>query len=141
MYGHKIAGDFELWTTSNEVGRIFKVNRIRGEAGGGLSKKPGTIRLGGNSGFQGLGLALHFGGEKVVLLGYDMSSDKGRLHWHPDHKGIPGTTLGNPVPEKMKEWCRSFAELGTQTSVPIVNASRRTALKCFPVVGLDEGLA
>lgn len=141
MYGNKIAGDFELWTSSHEVGRIFKINRIRGEGGGGLSKRPGTIRLGGNSGFQAVGLALHFGAAKVVLLGYDMQSDKGRLHWHPDHKGIPGHFLGNPVPEKMKEWCQHFAELARQTTVPIVNATRRTALKCFSQVSLDEGLA
>jgi len=141
VYGGQVRGDFELWTTSYEAARIFDLYRVRGEGGGGISKKPGTIRLGGNSGFQALGLALYFGAAKVVLLGYDMQATGGKLHWHPDHKGIPTHHLGNPVPEKMKEWCRHFADLAAQTTVPIYNATRTTALKCFPRVALEESLA
>lgn len=141
VYARKIAGSFELWTTSFDASRIFKLNRIIGEGGGGLSRRPGVIRLGGNSGFQALGLALHFGAAKVVLLGYDMQAPKGRLHWHADHTGVPAHRLGNPVPEKMREWVKHFTELSNQSRVPIVNATRQSALKCFPKVSLEESLA
>lgn len=135
-YAGEVSGDFELWTTTREAARIYKLNLIPAEEGGGLSRKAGTIRRGGNSGFQALSLALHFGAAKVVLLGYDMQLTGGKKHWHPDHENI-----GNPVAGKMKDWHRHFADLAGQVRVPILNATRQTALKCFPRVDLLESLA
>lgn len=135
-YGGRIGGDFELWTSNPESARIYKLNFIRAEAGAGVSQLPGVIKLGGNSGFQAVGLALLFGAKRVILLGYDMQLTGGRTHWHGDHK-----KLGNPAADKMKRWHGNFALLAAQTSVPILNATRETALKCFPRVNLSEGLA
>lgn len=135
-YGTGIRGAFELWTSHPEAARIYRLNLIRAEPGGGLSKTPGSIRAGGNSGFQAVALALHFGASRVVLLGFDMQFTNGRTHWHGDH----GKGLGNPVRERMKVWQDRFAELAAEVSVPIVNATRETALTCFPRASLKEAL-
>lgn len=136
-YGSEVDGDLELWTTSRAAASIYKLNHIHGEGGGGLPRNPSSIRLGGNSGFQALGLALHFGARRVTLLGYDMQIPAtGRTHWHGDH----GVKLGNPMQEKMLSWRRHFSELAGLVRVPIVNATRETALKCFPRLDLAEAL-
>lgn len=136
-YAGGIDGQFELWTTTREAARVYGLNCIGGETGGGISKRPGHIKRGGNSGFQAVSLALHFGAARVILLGYDMQFTSGQMHWHADH----GNGLGNPVLQKMKGWHQHFAELARQSAVPIVNATRQTALKCFPRLDLLESLA
>jgi len=136
QYALTISGEFELWTSHPEAARVYRLNFIRSEPGGGLSKTPGTIRQGGNSGFQAVALALHFGAARVILLGYDMQFTNGRSHWHGDHS----VKLGNPVPERMRFWHEQFRALGRETTVPIVNATRETALRCFPRVTLAEAL-
>jgi hypothetical protein len=60
-YGPEIEGDFELWTSSKPAADVFGLNFINSEPGGGISTRAGTIRQGGNSGFQAVSLALHFG--------------------------------------------------------------------------------
>jgi hypothetical protein len=136
QYGEHIAGDFELWTSSKHAADLFGLNWIRSEPGGGISKLPGTIRQGGNSGFQAVGLALHFGAARVILLGFDMQMTGGRTHWHGDHRG----KLGNPVVHRMEVWLKRFAEMAAESRIPIVNATRETALTCFPRVELKAAL-
>ena len=128
----------EFWTCNREASRIYDLHFIDSEAGGGFSKRPGTIRQGGNSGFQALALALHFGAARVVLLGYDMQHGPGKQkHWHADHGG----KLHNPQPANLRAWPIAFAQLARQTQTPIVNATRETALQCFPRIDLADALA
>lgn len=134
-YGLEIKSPAELWTTNREAARVYNLNHINGEPGGGISRRPNCIKLGGNSGFQALGLALHFGAAKVVLLGYDLQLTHGRTHWHGDH-----LRLGNPLPIRMREWLLRFGELARETRVPIINASRASALACFPRTWLADAL-
>ena len=136
-YGGRVSGDMELWTSNREAARVHKMNYIDSEPGGGISDLRGTIRQGGNSGFQAVGLALLFGAAKVILLGYDMQLTGGKTHWHGDHKGA----LGNPVLDKMAGWHKHFRLMANQTTVPILNATRKTALDCFPKVDLVESLS
>ena len=101
------------------------LNVIDSEKGGGISSTPGVIREGGNSGFQAMGLAIHFGASRVYLLGYDMKfGNGGRKHWHGDHP----SNLGNPVPSFMRQWVTFFAQAERQSPVPILNLTRDTAL-------------
>jgi hypothetical protein len=135
-YGPRIPASAEAWTTNREAARIYRLNWIRGEVGEGLAKASNSIKLGGNSGYQAVGLALHFGAARVVLLGFDMQRTGGKSHWHGDH-----ARLGNPLDDKMRDWRRRFAALARETRVPIVNATRETALDCFPRVELHEALS
>jgi hypothetical protein len=92
----------------------------------------------GNSGAAAISLAILAGCTKVILLGYDScKGPAGEVHHHGDHpKG-----LGNAF--SMHKWAAAFekvAQYATVKNVEVVNCSRRTALKCFPQVSLEEAL-
>ncbi len=133
----------EFWTVNRDISRVFGLNFIESEKGGGLSKRPNTIRLGGstsggggNSGYQAVNLALHFGASRVILLGYDMQFSGKRKHWHPDHGG----KMHNPDQRLMDGWVRRFAELAKEATATIINCTRETALTCFPRQALETAL-
>ena len=92
----------------------------------------------GNSGAAAISLAILGGARQVVMLGYDCQKTGGKTHWHGDHPA----TLGNAV--SMKYWPAKFEKLAKHAArqrVKVVNASRQTALTCFPRVDLREALA
>jgi hypothetical protein len=136
-YAGSIAGDFELWTTSRSAASVWKLNLVNSEPGGGVARRKGWIRQGGNSGFQAVGLAMLFGAARVILLGYDMGSNGDRKHWHHDHP----SDLGNPLDRNFAIWRKNFEQMAREATIPIVNASRETALRCFPRKDLDACLA
>lgn len=136
-YGEEADGDYELWTSSVEAARLFNLHHIHAQPGGGLSSQRGQIRHGGNSGFMAAGLAIHFGAALVTLLAYDMMDTEGRLHFHRDHPEY----IGNPMRARFKAWRKHFDELARVSPVPIQNASRKTALECFPRVDLATVLS
>jgi len=103
----------------------------------GLESDPSGLRTGKNSGYQAINLAAHLGAARIVLLGYDMqpnAKDQDHFfgqHWH-----------------KSRVPFRAFVELFASLVAPlealgirILNASRATALTCFPRVTLQEALA
>jgi hypothetical protein len=92
----------------------------------------------GNSGAAALSLAALGGAGRIVLLGYDVQHTGGQTHWHGDHP--PG--LGNA--KGVKLWPAKFAkaaEYAARRGSVVVNASRQTALTCFPRVVLEDELA
>lgn len=108
----------------------------------GLSRDPAAIHAGGNGGHQATGLAFHLSGGPIVLTGFDMQrGPDGALHCHPDHP--PG--LNNPDEDShFARWRTAFAALVIdleRAGVPVLNATRRTALDCCPRVPLAEALA
>ncbi len=91
----------------------------------------------GNSGTAAISLAIVAGASKVVMLGYDCQKTGGRTHWHGDHP----RTLGNA--HSMPGWPKLFAKVAKFAEarrVPVVNATRETALTCFPRVDLEAAL-
>lgn len=130
----------ELWTIAEGASQRYGLRWIFGQEGSGLSPDPSYIHTGMNSGYQALHLAAVFGVRRVVLLGYDFSTGAGgRRHWHGDHpKG-----LGNAPPTRYPAWARAMDELAQdlkRAGVEVINASRRTALRCFPRRDLSEAL-
>lgn len=137
-YGREVKTKAELWTTNREAARIYRLNFINGEIGGGLAKRPNAIRLGGNSGYQAVALAVHFGAAQIVLLGYDMQNQGRQSHWHGNHQ-----RLGNPMAAKFPAWIAHFEALKREVgkACRIVNATRETALRTFKRSSLDACLA
>lgn len=89
----------------------------------------------GNSGAGAVMLAARRGARRVVLLGYDCQYDGKRKHWHADHK----RPLGNAG--SVAKWPDQFRGLARYLGgVEVLNASRATALDCFPRVTLEEAL-
>lgn len=90
---------------------------------------------GNNSGAGAIGLGHHFGAQRIILLGYDCQYKGGKRHWHGDHpKG-----LGNAG--KVDKWGAQFQKMADSVrDIEVVNATRETALTCFPKVTLEDAL-
>lgn len=115
----------------------FGVNWVHGEPGAGISAHQDSIRTGQNSGHQAMALAHWFGAARIVMLGYDMARSGGRSHWHGDHP----RTLNNGDPLRWHAGMATLAEALRRAGVEVVNASRHTALECYPRQPLDRALA
>jgi hypothetical protein len=107
------------------------------------------IHFGSNGGFQAVNLMIQLGIRRILLLGFDMkiaSGDSifGAAHWFGNH---PNRTV-SPYKKFVEEFngaaailCKENAYSGAEhTSVCIVNCTRDSALKCFPVMTLREAL-
>lgn len=98
----------------------------------------GEIGWGSNGGFQALNLAIQFGAAKVVLVGYDMSIEKG-IHWHGRHP--PG--LNNPRQASVDKWRAELdaqAPMLQQMGIEVLNASPHSRLTAYPRVPLLEAI-
>lgn len=95
-----------------------------------------SIGDGGNSGFQALNLALHFGASRVALVGFDMHA-VGGVHWHGKHP----RGLNNPRPSNFVRWRRAFeasAPVLEAAGLDVFNTSAQSALDCFPKASLED---
>lgn len=104
-----------------------------------LLDAPGVIGWGGNSGFHALNLAIQFGAAKVILVGFDMTLERGS-HWHGEHEG----GLHNPTRGNVDRWRRVFdkaAPIAASLGVSVLNCSPGSALESFPKMSLEEALA
>lgn len=100
--------------------------------------RPTHIATGGNSGYQALHVAVHFGAKRILLLGFDMKADrKKRKHWFGDHPGNLN------APGNYKGWERAFGRIAPvlkHRGIEVINCSRDTALTCFPRAAITEVL-
>ena len=110
---------------------------LQSEAKPGLSKTPGVIHQGQNSGYQAIGLALellrpHLPG-RVILLGFDMQTDGDRRHWFGAHPQPMDAASSYPC------FIRNFQTIDPKAyGIEIWNVTRKTALQHFPLHNLDE---
>ena len=113
----------ELWCYAPSAGDDFGLNVVD------------LKHTGGNSGYQAARWAItHFKAKRLILLGYDMGAT-GDSHWHGSHPN------GWPGPRSFKSWCGWLHKLGQEfDKVEIINASRETALECFPRLDLKSAL-
>lgn len=125
----------ECWTQEKKSALEYGIFHIRGEAAAGLGKD--RIHFGENSGYQAINLAYLFGAVRIVLLGFDMQN-KGQLtHWHGDHP----LQLNRECP--VRSFIKKFPALANDLKsegVEVINATRETALDCFPKMELEDAL-
>lgn len=102
-----------------------------------LELKPTGLRSGRNSGYQAIGLAVHLGAKRILLLGYDLSlGPQGEKHYFGDHPA--------PASSPFEKWRPIYATLVeplAAAGVEVVNCTRRTRLECFPRSPLETELA
>ena len=103
----------------------------------GLELAPTGLRTGFNSGYQAMNLAVHFGSARILLLGFDLWTGlDGRANWHDS----PRFHRVSPYPVFMQAFADVVEPLKV-AGVEVLNCSRRTLLKAFPRVPLEEALA
>lgn len=133
----------ERWS-SHEDGEAAANDKTEAQAKYGLrlvlgrnnpkfSRDPSVIHYGLNSGFQAVNLAMHKGVSRIVLVGFNMQRVKNEAHYFGEHPGklSRGTTYTN--------FCKAY-EAACPPPVPVVNATPDTALRCFPIMTLEEAL-
>ena len=94
---------------------------------------------GGNSGYQAISLAVHFGAARIVLCGFDVKAGpNGLKHYHGNHVG----SLNKP--QKYDYWIRHFGQLARyltkRVGIDVVNCTPGSALRCFRTSTLEQEL-
>jgi hypothetical protein len=123
-------------TCCNVTAEADKIARVRAANRPGL----GTYQLhtGGNSGWMGLNLAFLYGARRIYLLGFDMgAAPDGKRHFDGDHP--------KPLVQAMPfaEWIHRIDKAAPQLKAEgckVVNCTRRSALKCFPMSTVEAEL-
>lgn len=118
------------------VERVKGVRQLINTGTTGFDPDPGNLRTGGNSGYQAVHLMAHAGALRILLLGFDMGGD----HWHPDHPA----PLKKTEPEIYTRWIGRFQALADALAareVEVINCTPDSALKCFPIMTLEDALA
>jgi hypothetical protein len=87
-----------------------------------------------------MGLAVHLGASRVILLGYDMLRihGKGRAHWFGVH---PKPLAADTPDQTLIGLFETAVEPMQRLGIAVLNCSRETALTVFPRVPLAEALA
>jgi hypothetical protein len=118
--------------------RHLTILRKTGEDG--LERQSFGLRSGrGNSGYQAVNLARHLGASRIVLLGFDMQRSGKQAHFFGSHK----PPLSDPPDYRWVPWRAAFATLVAPLAdecISVVNATRSTALTCFPRMSIQQAL-
>jgi hypothetical protein len=106
-----------------------------------MALEPGRLN-GTSSGLCALNLAFRFNPRRLILFGFDMQAGpRGEPHWYPPY---PWSLNGATTPGKFVRWQQDFALAAAafrRARIEVVNASTRTALRCFPTCDPREMLA
>jgi threonine dehydrogenase-like Zn-dependent dehydrogenase len=137
-----LAHDSKWWRAHGaEAEAVFAGIRFRcGAAPRALNRKTSArtllqFRGFGNTGCAAISLAALAGARRVILLGVDCQRTGGATHWHGDHP----PELSNA--KTLDKWPRKFEKVAAYAKgrgCTVVNASRETALTCFPRVALEQ---
>lgn len=142
VYGDDVLFGGEKWTRDEFAALRFKLHYVKRKEGRGLCRQSRCVHSGGNSGYQGINLAWHFGMRRGVLLGFDMHRKNGG-HFHPEHTHKDGTPMLSAPESHIAVWRREFPALAADLArdgCRIVNATPGTALTCFPRMPLEKAL-
>lgn len=101
--------------------------------------KTGTVGWAGNSGFHCLNLAVQMQVGRIVLVGYDMTTQYG-LHWHGPH----ANGLNNPTERNIDRWRRcidAVAEQIESLGIEVFNTSPISALQNYRKATFEEAIS
>jgi hypothetical protein len=109
------------------------VLRNTGESGLETDRRDG-VRTGKNSVYQAMGVAVHCGVTRIVLLGVDMmcAPDR-RSHFFGEHRNKT-----RPPFDRCLDLFETIAAPLVAAGVSVVNCTRRTALRAFPCQTLES---
>jgi hypothetical protein len=112
---------------------------LRNTGDRGIETSPDGLRTAKNSGGAAINLAVHLGAARIVLLGYDMGATRRRpSHWFGEHP--PALRATSPYAVFRAEIATMVAPL-RELGIEVLNASRVSALECFPRATLEEALS
>lgn len=100
---------------------------------------------------QNIQLALWFGASRVLVIGCDHNyrgdqtsakkvTHSEQNHFHPDYRK-PGEVVNYAPFELMEQGYSEMARIARDLEVPVINITRRTALRAFPRASVEDILA
>jgi hypothetical protein len=131
---HDDGGNDKTWVAAE-----YRVRVVAGKKADGFSGDPAVIHYGDNSCYQAVNLAIHFGAARIILVGANMQSVNGKTHC----AGVDRTNGRLRACTDYRRFVPHF-EKAAETLPPwieIINATPNSALRCFPMMALDEALA
>lgn len=141
---HRFCPDFagEKWTSHSLSPKNDKRPMpdgfyiIEGRDAPGFSRDPARIHYGNNSGYQAVNLAILFGADPIVLVGFDMREVDRKRHFFGSHPAP--LRDGHAFGPWISNFDRAAKMLGN--SPQIINATPGSALTCFPMMPLAPAL-
>jgi len=112
------------------------VLRIQQSGAEGWDTDPSRVPNGGGSGTGALVIAAHAGCNPIILCGFDMHGG----HWHDRHE-YPLRDAGQGI---FPKWIARLEKLAVGLKAHgtvVLNATPGSALKCFPMVNLQDAIA
>lgn len=106
----------------------------------GIETKKGYIAWNRTSGASAINFAYHLGVKRIVLLGFDMHSDKGNHNWHKEHKNRGANQLSYDPYERFLKPFPQIKEEADTLGIEILNATVESALAVFPMVNIKDVL-
>ena len=130
------------WTTQPGSAEKYGINYIDGLWEPGLSIDKNYIHYHHGSGPQMVNIALHYGCEVMLLIGWDMRYPPGQER---HYFGEDALTKGHhPRTGPQGQWNGLIEEMETinpdDYGIEIVNCTPDSAMTCFPAMDLSEAL-
>lgn len=120
-----LSKDCEIWTGCSWAGRAFGVKVARSCPEGAWPPYRGVLCKGVLSGYRLIQAAAWFKPSAIILLGYDHQHTGGSAHHHEDY----GKTWTNA--DGLASHTHRYEQMAKEATIPVINASRETALTCF----------
>lgn len=98
---------------------------------------PSHLVSGGNSGYQAVHLAAHFGVSRILMCGFDMKEVNRKKHWFGDHPQRLNTA------QNYRRWIANFEALYralSERGIEVINCTHGSALAFIPYVPLSEAI-
>jgi len=148
-YG-QVCGDFDKWHWDAEICHKYGYEFVSGVWLDGLSLDKTKLSLGHSSGWQALQLAVHYGCDKILLVGYDMTYREGESRHYFSLSDVKGE-----YPEPLRKWSLfdkpdktgllyNYKHIADQCErgelPPIINCTPRSAMHWFPIMPLTEAI-
>lgn len=127
-----------LVVTMENYGLPGDIKHLHNMGRDGLYHEPDGLMTGRNSGIQAINLAVHFGVDRILLLGYDMRAVNGRTHWH---EGRPAPASHNVYQQAMLPCFATLVEPLRKRGVEVINCTPSSALTTFRLESLESVLA
>jgi hypothetical protein len=134
IYGHEtLQIDADRWHWDEDICKRYNAMWIEGRWGDGLSTDPSYIHYGHSSGYQALNLAVLYGCNPILLVGYDMRYN-GQRHYFSGLSADDGE-----YPQALRKYSTfdglisCYETIAAQDGLPdIINCTPGSALTCFP---------
>jgi len=124
-------------TSCNEDIEDLTIKRLQRGRRDHLERDPNFITHTCNAGAEAMALAIMLGCNPIVLVGFDMKTEKGKHNWHDNHtREIPSSIYKDYFMRPFRALAKDAKELG----VSIINCTIGSALDTFPIVALEEVL-